>query len=115
MEAFPLVFMSVDSLALSAPSVAAPALAAPAESIPNAAAAPSTTAAVLGHHDSLYVAWARARQQEARRRQALMLGLQAQPDPSEAAGIAGPITAWAHGHARQKRLHANAIAGLRRG
>jgi hypothetical protein len=94
--------MSVDSLALSASSAAAPALAAPAESIPNPAAAPSTTAAVLGHHDSLYVAWARARQQEARRRQALMLGLQAQPDPSEAAGIAGPITAWAHGHARQK-------------
>jgi hypothetical protein len=42
------------------------------------------------------------------------VGLQAQADPSEAAGIAGPITAWAEDHARQKRRHANAIAGLHR-
>jgi hypothetical protein len=112
--------MSVDSLVLSAPPTATPAMANPMEPIPMqsapcAAAVASTPVAVTGHHDTLYVAWARARQQEARRRQALMLGLQAQPDPSEASGIVGPITAWAHGHARQKRLHANAMAGLRRG
>jgi hypothetical protein len=65
--------------------------------------------------DSLFVAWARGRQQEERRRLALLQGLQAQPDPSEAAGISGPITAWAEGHARDKRRQANAIAQLRRG
>lgn len=64
--------------------------------------------------DRLFVAWARGRQQEERRRQALMQGLQAQPDPSEAADISGPITAWAEGHARDKRRQANAIAQLRR-
>jgi hypothetical protein len=42
-------------------------------------------------------------------------GLQAQPDPSEAADISGPITAWAEGHARDKRRQANAIAQLQRG
>jgi hypothetical protein len=65
--------------------------------------------------DSLFVAWARGRQQEERRRLALLQGLQAQPDPSEAADISGPITAWAEGHARDKRRQANAIAQLRRG
>lgn len=65
--------------------------------------------------DSLFVAWARGRQQEERRRLTLLQGLQAQPDPSEAADITGPITAWAEGHARDKRRHANAIAQLRRG
>jgi hypothetical protein len=69
----------------------------------------------MGSRDSHFVAWARGRQQEARRRQALLQGLQAQPDPSEAADISGPITAWAEGHARDKRRHANAIAQLRRG
>ena len=47
--------------------------------------------------DSLFVAWARGRQQEERRRLLLLQGLQAQPDPSEAADIRGPITAWAEG------------------
>ena len=70
--------------------------------------------ASLSHPDSSYVAWARARQQEERRRRSLLVGLQAQADPSGAAGIAGPITAWAEDHARQKRRHANAIAGLQR-
>lgn len=65
--------------------------------------------------DSLFVAWARGRQQEERRRLALLQGLQAQPDPSEAADISGPITAWAEGHARDKRRQANAIAQLRQG
>jgi len=65
--------------------------------------------------DSLFVAWARGRQQEERRRLALLQGLQAQPDPSEAADISGPITAWAEGHARDKRRQANAIAQLQRG
>ena len=65
--------------------------------------------------DSLFVAWARGRQQEERRRLALLQGLQAQPDPSEAADISGPITAWAEGHARAKRRQANAIAQLRQG
>ncbi len=65
--------------------------------------------------DSLFVAWARGRQQEERRRLALLQGLQAQPDPSEAADISGPITAWADGHARDKRRQANAIAQLQRG
>ena len=64
--------------------------------------------------DRLFVAWIRARQQQAHRRNALLHGIQAQPDPSEAAGIAGPITAWAEGHARDKRRHANSIAQLRR-
>ena len=67
------------------------------------------------NRDSHFVAWARGRQQEERRRLALLQGLQAQPDPSEAADITGPITAWAEGHARDKRRHANAIAQLRRG
>ena len=107
--------MFIDSLAPSAPPAATPALTAPVEAVPTTSVAAPITAAAAGHHDPLYVAWARGRQQEARRRQALMIGLQAQPDPSEAAGIAGPITAWAQGHARQKRLHANALAGLRRG
>ena len=70
--------------------------------------------ASASHQDLSYVAWARARQQEERRRRSLLVGLQAQADPSEAAGIAGPITAWAEDHARQKRRHANAIAGLHR-
>lgn len=70
--------------------------------------------AVCGR-DSLFVAWARGRQQEERRRLALLQGLQAQPDPSEAADISGPITAWAEGHARDKRRQANAIAQLRQG
>jgi hypothetical protein len=69
----------------------------------------------IRQRDSLFVAWARGRQQEARRRLALLQGLQAQPDPSEAADISGPITAWAEGHARDKRRQANAIAQLRRG
>jgi hypothetical protein len=69
----------------------------------------------IRERDRLFVAWARGRQQEERRRQALQQGLQAQPDPSEAADIAGPITAWAQGHARDKRRQANAIAQLRRG
>ena len=71
--------------------------------------------AVSRDRDSLFVAWARGRQQEERRRLALLQGLQAQPDPSEAADIRGPITAWAEGHARDKRRQANAIAQLRRG
>jgi hypothetical protein len=65
--------------------------------------------------DSLFVAWARGRQQQERRRLTLLQGLQAQADPSEAADISGPITAWAEGRARDKRRHANAIAQLRRG
>lgn len=65
--------------------------------------------------DPLFVAWARSREQEQRRRRILLQGLQAQPDPSEAADISGPITAWANGHARHKRRQANAIAQLRRG
>jgi hypothetical protein len=69
----------------------------------------------IRERDRLFVAWARGRQQEERRRQALQQGLQAQPDPSEAADSAGPITAWAQGHARDKRRQANAIAQLRRG
>jgi len=71
--------------------------------------------ATIRDRDSLFVAWARGRQQEARRRLTLLQGLQAQPDPSEAADISGPITAWAEGHARDKRRHANTIAQLRRG
>jgi hypothetical protein len=70
--------------------------------------------ASVSNQDPSYVAWARARQQEERRRRSLLVGLQAQADPSEAAGISGPITAWAEDHARQKRRHANAIAGLHR-
>jgi hypothetical protein len=70
---------------------------------------------VVRDRDSLFVAWARGRQQEERRRLALLQGLQAQPDPSEAADISAPITAWAEGHARDKRRQANAIAQLRRG
>jgi hypothetical protein len=64
--------------------------------------------------DTLYVAWARSRQREERRLATLLHGLQAQADPSEAAGIAGPITSWAEGHAREKRRHASALAGLKR-
>jgi hypothetical protein len=67
------------------------------------------------HAEPSYVAWMRTRQQQSRRRQNLLAGLQAQPDPSEAAGIPGPITAWAQGHARDKRRHANAIAQFQRG
>ena len=70
--------------------------------------------ASASHQDPSYVAWARARQQEERRRRSLLVELQAQADPSEAAGITGPITAWAEDHARQKRRHANSIAGLHR-
>ena len=73
------------------------------------------SAAPMRERDSLFVAWARGRQQQERRRLTLLQGLQAQPDPSEAADISGPITAWAHGHARDKRRQANAIAQLRRG
>jgi hypothetical protein len=62
-----------------------------------------------------YVAWMRSRQQLSRRRQAQLAGLQAQADPSEAAGITGPITAWAQGRARDRRRQANAIAQLQRG
>ncbi len=62
-----------------------------------------------------YVAWMRHRQQLSRRRQALLAGLQAQADPSEAAGIPGPITAWAEGRDRDRRRAANAIAQLRSG
>jgi len=65
--------------------------------------------------DLLFVAWARGREQEQRRRRLLLQGLQSQPDPSEAADISGPITAWANVHARDKRRQANAIAQLRRG
>lgn len=72
---------------------------------------PSTTRA----SEPLFVAWAREKAQEQHRRQVLLRGLQAQPDPSEAADISGPITAWARGHARAKRRHANAIAQLRHG
>jgi len=72
-------------------------------------------AASMRERDSLFVAWARGRQQQERRRLTLLQGLQAQPDPSEAADISGPITAWAQGHARDKRRQANAIAQLRRG
>ena len=73
------------------------------------------SAAPMRERDSLFVAWARGRQQQERRRLTLLQGLQAQPDPSEAADISGPITAWAQGHARDKRRQANAIAQLRRG
>ena len=69
----------------------------------------------MRERDGLFVAWARGRQQQERRRLRLLQGLQAQPDPSEAADISGPITAWAQGHARDKRRQANAIAQLRRG
>jgi len=62
-----------------------------------------------------YVAWMRSRQQQSRRRQALLAGLQAQADPSEAPGITGPITAWAEGRDRDRRRAANAIAQLRCG
>jgi hypothetical protein len=65
--------------------------------------------------EPLFVAWARERAQTNRRRAHLLRGLQAQPDPSEAAENSAPIAAWARGHAREKRLHANAIAQLRRG
>jgi hypothetical protein len=65
--------------------------------------------------EPLFVAWARERAQANRRRAHLLRGLQAQPDPSEAAENSAPIAAWARGHAREKRLHANAIAQLRRG
>jgi hypothetical protein len=79
----------------------------PSDLLPNAAP--------VRERDSLFVAWARGRQQQERRRLALLQGLQAQPDPSEAADIRGPITAWAQGHARDKRRQANAIAQLRSG
>lgn len=79
----------------------------PSDLLPNAAP--------MRARDSLFVAWARGRQQQERRRLTLLQGLQAQPDPSEAADISGPITAWAQGHARDKRRQANAIAQLRRG
>jgi len=78
----------------------------------NASASDAGLKPAAAQHDPLYVAWSRARQREDRRRDGLLHGLQAQADPSEAAGIAGPITSWAEGHAREKRLHASAIAGL---
>ena len=71
----------------------------------------STPSAPL-QHEPLYVSWSRSQQRRQRQRDALLHGLHAQADPSEAAGIAGPITSWAEQHAREKRLHASAIAGL---
>jgi len=89
----------------------ASAAAVPAASAGQSSAARGASGAVP--RDSLYVAWARSRQREERRRDGLLHGLHAQADPSEAAGIAGPITSWAEGHARDKRRHACALAGLK--
>lgn len=96
------------------PLVAATAVPDPAVQEQGSRSTLSLRATSTSQQDPHYVAWARARQQEERRRRSLLVGLQAQADPSEAAGIAGPITAWAEDHARQKRRHANAIAGLHR-
>jgi hypothetical protein len=73
----------------------------------------SSPASSPAPRDTLYVAWARSRQREERRIASLLHGLHAQSDPSEAAGVAGPITSWAEGHARDKRRHASALAGLK--
>ncbi len=67
------------------------------------------------HSEPSYVAWVRARQQQARRRAALLSTLVAHADPSEAADNHGQAMAWAEQHAHQKRLHDSAIAQLRHG
>jgi hypothetical protein len=67
------------------------------------------------HSESSYVAWVRARQQQSRRRAALLSTLVAHADPSEAADNHGQAMAWAEKHAHEKRLHDSAIAQLRHG
>ena len=67
------------------------------------------------HSEPSYVAWVRARQQQARRRAALLSTLVAHADPSEAADNHGQAVAWAEQHAQAKRLHESAMAQLRHG
>jgi hypothetical protein len=67
------------------------------------------------HSEPSYVAWVRARQQQARRRAALLSTLVAHADPSEAADNHGQAMAWAEQHAQAKRLHDSAMAQLRHG
>ena len=75
---------------------------------------PSPEGSIRGcHSEPSYVAWVRARQQQARRRAALLSTLVAHPDPSEAADNHGQAMAWAEQHAHEKRLHENSMAQLR--
>ena len=77
---------------------------------------PSSESAMPGRHsEPSYVAWVRARQQQARRRAALLSTLVAHADPSEAADNHGQAVAWAEQHAQAKRLHDSAMAQLRHG
>jgi hypothetical protein len=77
--------------------------------------APMDESSVSRQSEPSYVAWMRARAQDARRHQPVIAQRHAQADGSEGPEVHGQEVAWVERHALERRLHDSAMAHLRHG
>ena len=76
---------------------------------------PMDESSVSRQSEPSYVAWMRARAQDARRHQPVIAQRHAQADGSEGPEVHGQEVAWVERHAHERRLHDSAMAHLRHG